>query len=86
MTKIIIALTVLTSVLGSAAYAGATMTDSSASVSTSVMPRERGNIAASDPNVPGATGRTIIRGNTSTISGDAKATREQQTGAYGGNG
>ncbi|WP_158931012.1 hypothetical protein [Acidisphaera sp. S103] len=84
MTKIIAALTVLTFVLGPAAYADASMADSPVSVSTSVMPNTRGNIAASNPNVPGATGSTIVRGNTSTISEDAKATRQQQTGAYGG--
>ena len=39
--------------------------------------------SASNPNVPGATGRTIVRGDCSTIAGDAKATRMQQEGAYG---
>ena len=35
-----------------------------------------------DPNTPGATGRTIVRGDNSTIAGDAQATRMQQTGGY----
>lgn len=84
MTKIIAALTVLTFVLGSAAYSDASMADSPASASTTLMPHKRGIIDASDPNVPGATGSTIIPGNNSTISGDAEGTRRQQTGAYGG--
>jgi hypothetical protein len=36
-----------------------------------------------NPNVPGATGRTIVRGDNSTIAGDALATEMQRTGAYG---
>ena len=39
--------------------------------------------SASNPNVPGATGRTIVRGDRSTIAGDADATRIQQEGVYG---
>jgi hypothetical protein len=34
-------------------------------------------------HTPGYTGSTIVPGDNSTISGDAKATRMQQTGAYG---
>jgi hypothetical protein len=41
---------------------------------------------AQNPNVPGATGRTIVVGNHSTIAGDEGATRNQQTGTSGGNG
>lgn len=33
---------------------------------------------ASNPNTPGATGRTVILGNNSTISGDAEATHWQK--------
>lgn len=79
MTRMIATLTVLSFVLGTAAYA-----DSSVPASTSAMPGKRGHIAASNPNLPGATGRTVIRGNTSTISGDAKATRQQQTSTVSG--
>ena len=39
--------------------------------------------STSNPNVPGATGRTIVRGDRSTIAGDAEATRMQQEGVYG---
>lgn len=33
---------------------------------------------ASNPNTPGATGRTVILGNNSTIAGDAQATEMQR--------
>jgi hypothetical protein len=33
-----------------------------------------------NPNVPGATGRTIVRGDHSTIAGDAEATEMQRSG------
>ena len=36
------------------------------------------NASASDPNVPGATGRTVVPGSTSTRAGDAEATSQQQ--------
>ena len=36
---------------------------------------------ASDPTVPGATGRTIIVGSSSTVAGDAAATEMQRTGS-----
>lgn len=34
--------------------------------------------ASFDPNAPGATGRTVVPGSTSTIAGDALATEQQQ--------
>jgi hypothetical protein len=34
--------------------------------------------AARNPSMPGATGRTIVPGNTSTIADDAEATLQQQ--------
>ena len=34
--------------------------------------------SASDLNMPGATGRTIVPGSTSTVAGDAEATSQQQ--------
>ena len=37
--------------------------------------------ATQNPNVPGATGATIVRGNRSTISSDRQGTIEQKTGA-----
>jgi hypothetical protein len=36
---------------------------------------------ANNPNVPGATGNTIVPGDSSTISGDAAATLMQRTGS-----
>ncbi len=37
---------------------------------------------ASNPHVAGATGRTIVLGNHSTIASDAEATEMQRTGGY----
>jgi hypothetical protein len=37
-----------------------------------------GTSQASNPNFPGATGTTVVRGNNSTIAGDANATYNQQ--------
>jgi hypothetical protein len=37
--------------------------------------------AAQNPNVPGATGRTIVPGDRSTIASDKPATVENKTGA-----
>jgi hypothetical protein len=37
--------------------------------------------AANNPNVPGATGLTIVPGDRSTIAGDAAATLIQKTGS-----
>jgi hypothetical protein len=38
------------------------------------------NDAYENPNVPGATGRTIVPGDHSTIAGDAAATQMQRSG------
>ena len=43
-----------------------------------------GGLAARDPNTPGATGRTIVRGSNSTIAGDAAATDSQRKWPLGG--
>jgi hypothetical protein len=40
---------------------------------------------ANNPNVPGATGRTIVPGDNGTIAGDRSATMNFRTGAYGSN-
>jgi hypothetical protein len=40
--------------------------------------------AAEDPNVPGATGRTIVRGTHSTIAGQRAATEAARTGGQAG--
>jgi hypothetical protein len=39
--------------------------------------------AANNPNVPGATGRTVVPGSSSTVSGDAEATELQQKWGVG---
>jgi hypothetical protein len=38
--------------------------------------------AAANDMTPGWTGRVIVRGNHSTVTDDAVATRRQQTGSY----
>jgi hypothetical protein len=38
--------------------------------------------AYANPNIPGATGRTIVLGDHSTIAGDAAATQMQRTGRF----
>jgi hypothetical protein len=40
---------------------------------------------ATNANVPGATGNTVVPGNNSTIAGDRPATMRSRTGFYGGN-
>src|SRR4051812_1527618 len=41
---------------------------------------EQGVPASQNPHVPGATGRTIIPGTTSTVAGDSRSTVEERTG------
>jgi hypothetical protein len=43
-----------------------------------------GSALAENPNVPGATGLTIVPGDNSTINDDMEATRLQQIGKVGG--
>jgi hypothetical protein len=87
MTKMIALLTVLTVAAGTAACAGPPSTVSSAPSSPSITSTDAGakirggGLDATNPKVPGATGRTIVWGDPSTIAGDAQATRMQQTGS-----
>jgi len=84
MKRIATSLTALGIAFGLAGCSGATCptpsaaqsaaTNSVASASTGISNR------CADPNVPGATGYTIIPGNSSTISGDLAATMMQRTG------
>jgi len=41
---------------------------------------EQGVPASQNPQVPGATGRTIVPGNNSTVAGAGRSTEEQRTG------
>ena len=72
MTKKIALLTVLNVAVGTAAYAGTPSTVSFVSsspspTSSNVGARTRGGgLGATNPDVPGATGRTIVPGDTST--------------------
>jgi hypothetical protein len=97
MNRIITALTVFSMSLGTAAYAGAPSPVAPSEIlakpappspattqtysSQSTMFRQAG--LANNPNVPGATGYTILPGNNSTVAGDRLATQMEQTGAFG---
>jgi hypothetical protein len=95
MTKFVTTLTVLTFSLGAAAYAGtpATLTSPAASAkspapqSTSLTYSNTISLfgSAANPDVPGATGRTIVPGSNSTIAGDTMATQMERTGALSAN-
>ena len=95
MSKIFALSTALTVALGTAAYAGqppsAAAAPYSSAPSTSLALNSQGAMtstvpvfSAAAPAAPGFTGRTVVRGNNSTIGGDAEATRMQQTGMVGG--
>jgi hypothetical protein len=49
-------------------------------VAVSCAPQPRPSPAAKNPNDPGATGRTDVRGDDSTIAGDRKGTVEEKEG------
>jgi alpha/beta hydrolase fold len=55
----------------------------SSSVTLSSVSTEGCASDVTNPNIPGATGRTIVPGDNSTIAGDALATQMRRTGAYG---
>jgi hypothetical protein len=91
MTRMIAALTAVSFVLGTAAYADTPSSAPSAPSSKILAYNGQGTVtntvpvfSAANPGVPGATDRSIARGNKSTIARDAAATRMQQTGAFGG--
>ena len=100
MSKIITSVTVLAFALGVAACANmpsdvtqqtAPGAANSSSPQQSALTYYNGTIspfdgAASNPDVPGATGRTIVPGDNSTIDGDSSATQMERTGALGGGG
>jgi hypothetical protein len=91
MAKFVTALTAMTFALGAAAYAGtpATVKTPAASAnspapqptSLSYSSTSSPFVDAANPNLPGATGRTIVPGDNSTIAGDAMATQMERTGA-----
>ena len=83
MKKTIALVAILTGVIGTAAFAAS---PSSVTATHQRASLQRNNQDPTDPNVPGATGRTIVIGDPSTIAGDAAATRMLQTGDYGGGG
>jgi hypothetical protein len=98
MNRMITALTVMSFALGAAAYAGTPSRDAATPVAPSQSSSAPSSAAsrltyssesifaggpASNPNVPGATGRSIVLGNHSTIAGDSAATQMERTGAYG---
>ena len=102
MIRTVIALAALTAASGSAALAAspfAATADTHSyptklSINSASYPFVGGNVAAAvpmlqsaaDPNVPGATGMTIVPGDRSTIIGDRTSTLDEQTGFIGGGG
>jgi hypothetical protein len=95
MTKFVTTLTVMTFALGAAAYAGTPATVKSPAVSANSPATQSTSLTysstispfgdAANPNVPGATGRTIVPGDNSTIAGDAMDTQMERTGAISAN-
>jgi hypothetical protein len=88
MNRMIKVLTVICVALNTAACTetptqASTAPIASSSVTLSSESTNGGASDVTDPNVPGATGRTIVLGDNSTIAGDALATQMQRTGAYG---
>ncbi len=95
MGKMVTLLAVMTFGLGTAAYAGTPSAATSTVATSSNAPSPRTTSltysntssvfggAAGNPDVPGATGQTIVRGTSSTIGGDAVATEMERTGALG---
>ena len=77
MPRTIMLATALSALVGLGAIS-ATQADAA----TTSKSHQRTQQAAANPNVPGATGTTIVPGDNSTIAGDAGATRLQQTNAY----
>ena len=76
MGKIISAVAVLAFVATTGAFAAAPHQQSTQTYVSSSMTGS----AAGNPNVPGATGSVIVRGDHSTIAGDALATQMQRNG------
>jgi hypothetical protein len=91
MKKTLILAAALSLTTGAAAFAGSqSASDGSQRLSMIGMPGSHSNMSSStsripsfaDPHTPGATGRTVVLGDPSTIAGDRAATRDEQTGAY----
>ena len=54
---------------------------SNPALSSGTLPKGKTGVqAAKNPNVPGATGSTVVPGNRSTIGTDQRATNQQKTG------
>jgi len=95
MARIATSLAILTFALSTTVYAGtpsdvqpppALSTNQRSAPATSVTYSSASTMMrglASDPNVPGATGRTIVPGISSTIGGDTLATQMERTGSLG---
>jgi hypothetical protein len=94
MNRTIVTIALLSLTLGTAADAGTTppaLPDASSAQSYQTLafngsgaPAPMMGSPISNSNIPGATGRTIVPGDSSTVAGDGVATRMQQTGAYSG--
>jgi hypothetical protein len=94
MAKFVTALTVMTFALGAAAYAGTPATVKSPAASANSPAPQSTSLTysntismfgdAANPSAPGATGRTIVPGDNSTVAGDAMATQMERSGAISG--
>ena len=84
MNRVATSLTLLATALALGACSDIPYNATTASLSSSAYtvagPASASTNPAANPNVPGATGRTIVIGSNSTIAGDAEATRLQQLG------
>ncbi len=83
MRKTIAILTILGGITATAAFAASPTPTTSMQAPASLQHKTPD---PTDPTVPGATGRTIVIGDPSTIAGDEAATHIQQMGDYSGGG
>jgi hypothetical protein len=87
--SLLLAATLLAVPMGAAMAQGGTGTTNSAtSPSTSTTTNKYGSSAATNPNVPGATGRTVVPGSNSSMAGSGRVhpdpNKESTTAADGG--
>src|ERR1700677_2778347 len=99
MGKIVTTVTVLTVALGVAACANMPSSDVTQTATASPSPQSAASLTyyngtispfdsgiADNPAVPGATGRTIVPGDNSTIDGDSMDTQMERSGEIGSGG
>ena len=80
MNRITASLAICGIALGVAGCANLPQSSASVAPSAAMVAGPGAPSSDSNPNVPGATGRAIVPGTSSTISGDSAATLMQRTG------